>query len=258
MRFLSRLRAYGVDQGLIESLKPFLATPIRAERGTHIVVDGTPSGRLIFVEEGWLAVQNTLPDGRAVIGDIVLPGEIAGLHELAWVAASNDTVALTPLRGTVVPRSRLGHILETVPNAAGVLLTLMAMRSIAAGDRHAMTLRASGRERLIYLFLDLHARQTVAAPAEWIDMPLTQGHIADVVGLTNVHVSGLMKGLEAEGLLERRRGAIRLVDVPALRAAVGYRDRWSTADFSWTGALGARGDLFAGPRIVAGAIDQTG
>ncbi len=238
MEFLKRLQSWGIREETAAGLKKHLGQPIAVERGATLIEAGAASEFVYFVEEGWLVTQNGLSEGSTVITDAILPGEIAGLGELAWDQAFSDTMAVTPVRAIALSRARLSDILDTVPGVAGVILTLMTVRSTARSDRHAMTLRASARERLLYLFVELHARQTVRRPIDWISMPLTQSQLADLVGLTNVHVSNMMKQLEADGVLERRPSKLRLIDVPQLRMDIGFRDRWGFPDFSWTSAFG--------------------
>jgi len=54
-------------------------------------------------------------------------------------------------------------------------------------------------------------------------LPMTQEQLADALGMTPVHVNRTLKGLEAEGLIERTRRSVIIGDWKAL-ATVGDFD----------------------------------
>ena len=53
-------------------------------------------------------------------------------------------------------------------------------------------------------------------------MPLTQEHIGDALGLTNVHVSRMLRELREEGVLILKTGVLRLLDPGRLIEIAGY------------------------------------
>lgn len=242
MQFLQVLEARGISRTLQERIAGYLTSGVRVEKGGALFREGQATAGLYVVESGWLAQQIQLGDGTIVIADYALPGEIAGLNELAWATPASDLVALTPVEAWLLDRRRLDDLVLEVPEAGSLFLTLMAVRTTAAADRHTVTLRTSGRDRLLYLLLDLHARQSVTAPIEWTELPLTQQQLADTVGLTNVHVNSLLKQLESDGVIERGRGRVRLQGIEALRERLGYRERWLQVDLSWTSLLTGRAE----------------
>jgi CRP-like cAMP-binding protein len=54
-------------------------------------------------------------------------------------------------------------------------------------------------------------------------MPLTQETLADLLGLTSVHVNRTLQTLRREGLLELRSGVARLKDAESLTHLVDHR-----------------------------------
>ena len=57
------------------------------------------------------------------------------------------------------------------------------------------------------------------ASGDGFELPMTQEQLADATGLTPVHVNRVLKGLEADGLISRRRRHIQFVDWRALQDA---------------------------------------
>jgi len=50
-------------------------------------------------------------------------------------------------------------------------------------------------------------------------LPLTQEQISDIIGVTQMHVSRVLKELETDGLIERDRRMIRILDWTLLTSA---------------------------------------
>jgi CRP-like cAMP-binding protein len=85
--------------------------------------------------------------------------------------------------------------------------------------------RRDARTRTAHLLCEFAMRLEVAGLGEQFDyeLPMTQDQLADALGLTPVHVNRTLKALEAEGLIERTRRSVRIVNWKAL-ANVGDFD----------------------------------
>ncbi len=239
--FLDRLAAYGIDAEFLKGLESELGTPFAFDRERHLFREGTPTDEIFFLDEGWLASRDQLQDGSAFYRAVYLPGDIVGLSELAWTDASSDLVALTGGRARRLPRSGLDRLLIRVPRLASLMLTMSVVQQTAVADRHAQALKSDGRGRLLYFLVDLAERQSVLGLRDWLELPITQSHIAAAVGLSQVHVNVLLRGLEEEGVIERDRSRLRFADLAAVRAETGYRARWTNVDFDWLTSFGALG-----------------
>jgi DNA-binding GntR family transcriptional regulator len=63
---------------------------------------------------------------------------------------------------------------------------------------------------------------------------LSQVQIADIVGLTKIHVNRLLKELESDGLISRSgRRQLTLVDPQRLAALTGFVDRHADLATDW-------------------------
>ncbi len=231
--FIYRLAAYGIETAMLRDLEGALGRPTSFDKGTYLFREGAAGDTVFFVDHGWLTTQEFQEDGGAFFRSLYTPGDIAGLTELAWAPSSMDLVTLTAVTARRLARPELDGLLRRYPEFGSLVLTMSVVQQTAVSDRHAHALTSDGRGRLVYFLLDLHARQSIVSPRDWIDLPLTQGQIANAVGLSNVHVNVLLKALEEEGLVERGRGRLRFLDLAGLRAAVNYRERWTNVDFSW-------------------------
>jgi CRP-like cAMP-binding protein len=71
--------------------------------------------------------------------------------------------------------------------------------------------------------LELHKRLEFRGISKGltIPFPLKQADIADMLGLTPVHVSRTLEKLREEGLLETQKNALTILDYPAVFSLVG-------------------------------------
>ena len=58
------------------------------------------------------------------------------------------------------------------------------------------------------------------------DIPIRQTDLADAVGLGRSHVNASLAKLQEQGLVDLRRGGIRVLDVKGLRAAGQFNQHY--------------------------------
>jgi len=92
--------------------------------------------------------------------------------------------------------------------------------TIAIEREHAVSLgRRTASERLGHLFCELHLRQVLVGLAEGAtcDFPLTQSEVADLLGLSAVHVNRSLQDLRGRGLVGLRNRRLIIHELEALR-----------------------------------------
>jgi CRP-like cAMP-binding protein len=87
--------------------------------------------------------------------------------------------------------------------------------------------RRDARLRIAHFMSELHdrLRRVGLAHDDAFDCPLTQEQLADVLGLTPVHVNRVLQALRRQGLLRFNRPRITFPDLDRLHAEAGYADR---------------------------------
>lgn len=171
-------------------------------RQQHIARPGETRTAIYRVEEGWACRYSLLPDGRRQITALYLPGDFCEPQWLLSGKAELPVVALTGVRAMVVPlasiHSRPGDVVKRL---LGDMVQMMERQS-----RSIISLgRKSAVERVSELLCDLCKRLGGAQAGDSLcTIPLTQRDIADVVGLTPVHVNRVLQGLRQRGMVEIR------------------------------------------------------
>jgi CRP-like cAMP-binding protein len=171
-----------------------------------------------YLVAGWACRYRYLADGRRQLFDLVLPGDGVGVCLRPHPIAKASTAALTPVRlvdaGPLLQPEALDACRELVP----------ALQALADDDERrlldqVMRLgRLTALERIAHLLVDLHTRLDVIGHAEGdsFAFPLTQETLADIIGLSVVHVNRTLQELRRQGLVQVERGSARLLDRPAL------------------------------------------
>ena len=83
--------------------------------------------------------------------------------------------------------------------------------------------------RLAHLLCEFSARlrSSPAAQADGsYELPMTQEQLGDALGLTPVHVNRVLRALETDGLITRRKRQIGVVDWHKLRDAAEFNERY--------------------------------
>lgn len=171
-------------------------------RQQHIARPGETRTAIYRVEEGWACRYSLLPDGRRQITALYLPSDYCEPQWLLSGKAELPVMAMTGVRATVVP-------LATIHSKPGDGVKRLLGDMVQVLERQSRWIVSLGRknavERVSELLADLSARLGGAQGADGLcTIPLTQRDIADVVGLTPVHVNRVLQGMRQNGLVEIR------------------------------------------------------
>ena len=187
--------------------------------GRELVRETAPGGRAGLIVSGWACRQRLLPDGRRQIIDLLLPGDFIGLAPTGPLGET-WTVCLT--RVEVADAERLRQRLADAQggmDAVGRAFEAVARLEHLRLLDHVVRLgRQTAYERVGHLFLELHERCRAAGISDGgrFPLPLTQEVIADVLGLSVVHVNRVLQQLKGEALIELHGGRARIVDAALL------------------------------------------
>lgn len=219
---LARLHPLGDDDH--RALSRLLEERQWIAAGRGIAADGPATQNACALLEGWVCRCKDFRDGRRQIIALLTPGEIIGADEAG--SPRRTDFALRTLTRTQVawfPRARLREVLDDHPRIA------TAMRAAAAVEKAILRAwlvnlgQRTAIERLAFLFCEMSERLgDEKGAAQRFALPLTQQSLADVLGLTPVHVNRVLQRLRRDGLVEFHDGLLTIQDLSRTQALAGF------------------------------------
>src|SRR3712207_1055390 len=167
-----------------------LAGLIQVVRSVGAREDILPQGiepySLPLIVDGWACRSKLLEDGRRQIMTLYLPGDICEPFGVLPRFMDHSLSALTQVVLATVSLNAIQDAGRASPHIGEALWWDLLVAS-AIEREHIVSLgRRSATERLGHLLCELHLRLTMAGLADnsGYEMPLTQGELGDVLGLS--------------------------------------------------------------------------
>ncbi|WP_244421673.1 Crp/Fnr family transcriptional regulator [Allomesorhizobium alhagi] len=169
--------------------------------------------RIFIVKSGWGCLYRELHNGGRQIIDTPLRGDIIGVRAVdgpnyATLSAISE-LSLFEVPKRALDRAMLLHqaIGSTLTRAIARQNSILAEHLINAGRRNAIT-------RTAHLLLELEERLAAygLAARGRFDCPLTQQDLADILGLTAVHVSRTFGALRKADIASFKAGSVEIIN----------------------------------------------
>jgi CRP-like cAMP-binding protein len=199
--------------------------PVEA-RVDLILEDAVPTD-VHVVLSGFACRYKILPDGRRQIMALLIPGDACDLQVQILREMDHSIGALTPcviaeispdVIRDLASRPRLIQALwwSTLVDEAILREWLVSM-----GQRQA-------DQQLAHMLCELLVRlQTVGlACKDRFDLPFTQEELADVLGITTVHVNRVLQGLRHQGLIDLKGKTLTIPNVERLKDFADFNPKY--------------------------------
>jgi hypothetical protein len=182
-----------------------------------------PSTHLHLLLEGWAYRAHMLPDGARQITDIFVPGDFCRWAAPASWDTGQDIRACGRARFAVLRKDGAG------PERAALRRSWEWVRDAETRILHSRLVSLGRRDahaRVAHFISELHERlQRVGLVNGGVfTCPLTQEQLADVLGLTAVHINRVLQKLRAERLVLINRPHIYIPDLARLHEAAGFNE----------------------------------
>jgi CRP-like cAMP-binding protein len=202
----------------------FKSGELIAEAGTTFLTQGSSSAYVYTVLSGWGFRYKDLDDGRRQILNYVFPGELVGLQGAVLKEMEHSVQAMDDMLLCVFERRNLWKLYQKHPSLA-YDITWLAAREEQILEDHLLTVgRRSAKERLAYLLLHIfeRARRLGMTADNTFELPLTQQHVADTLGLSLVHTNKTLKRLYGDKLISWKRKTLKILDEEGLKEAAAW------------------------------------
>ena len=218
LRPLPQFREFEPEE--LSFVSRFKRGELAVERGATVLVEGSHSAHLYTVLSGWGFRYKLMSDGRRQILNYLLPGDLIGLQGSLMGEMQHSVEALSPMLLCVFEREHLHELYRNYPGLA-YDITWIASREEQMLDENLLSVgRRTALERAAYLiaFMGSRAATLGVEGNNPIQLPITQQHLADTLGLSLVHTNKTVRKLIDRSLVMWRDGGCEITDSRGLMA----------------------------------------
>ncbi len=197
------------------------------EPHTIITQEGDTDHRIFIIHSGWGCIHRDLPNGERQIIDTPLLSDMIGIRG-GDGPSSNSFSSITGLSVFEIPHHTLGRALNYKPVLGRILARAVARQNAIAVEHLINVGRRSALERAAHFMLELGERLAMfgASTSAGYECPLTQDELADVLGLTKIHINRTLRELRERDLLVFRNGHVEIVNRSKLVKLSGFDSQY--------------------------------
>jgi CRP-like cAMP-binding protein len=213
------------DKHLLKTLEN---NPIEVDAGTTLWETGDLAGRFGVLSQGWAYSCRYMEDGTRQILDIHIPGDVIGLGEYACHHRLNTVAMLTRGEICYFPHKHLQQVFEESSTLTSLFFTIAGQHQALITERLINMARRNAQQKLAHFLYETQQRmQRIGSYNEnRIELPLSQQLLADLLGISTVHISRTFAAFREQGLVFRHRRWVEIPDVPALACVAEFDGKY--------------------------------
>lgn len=190
-------------------------------RGQVICLLGEVVTHLHVFLEGTVEVSTEDADGDRAVCWYMGPGHWLGLISvLDGKPSPHNYLAHTDTSALLIPRPLFLDAMADDPKLARLCISILCKRARRLFGQQAADILLPLRARIARLLLMLHAQWGNAGPDDRdLGLKFSQDDFAAMLGVSRQSLNRELRALEAEGRISLAYARIRLLDIPALKAA---------------------------------------
>jgi CRP-like cAMP-binding protein len=187
--------------------------------GDPQIREGDPQRRTRLILQGWACGYRMLQDGRRQILGFFLPGDFCDLHISVLRRMDHSVLALNHVHYVALTMGDLELLTSRHPALLKAFWREMLVNASIQREWTVNLGQRSAIERLAHLLCEAYVRlravgMVLGNRCEW---PITQLELADMLGMTAVHVSRTLKQLRARNLIRLENRQLEILDFDELR-----------------------------------------
>lgn len=241
----------GEEQQAIRSL-PVMLEDLPAQH--DIAREGDRPTRCVLVGSGWLCRHKATDSGKRQILSLHITGDMPDLQSLLLHQMDHSLSTIAPSKVAFIRHDHLNELHRRNPELARKMWRETLVDAAAYREWLLGIGRRSAEEQMAHLFCEMLLRQHAIGLSEdhSCEMPLSQGDLADALGLSLVHVNRTLQSLRGTGFVSLARGRLTVHDWDGLQELSGFDATYLHLHDA------ARGDLGRTRRSAGGSAGRSG
>lgn len=175
---------------------------------------GSRRNRAYLIDDGWACTYKILRNGTRQIVDVGIPGDFIGARTLLFRSRDYSGSSLTRAVLYEISPRMLEATYQLSPKAGGALLWAISQDQSILSERLVDLGRRTALERVAHYILELEYRLGAigSSGGGHFVCPLSQTLLADVLGLTPIHLNRVMRELREQNLISYGEGRVTILD----------------------------------------------
>lgn len=239
-RLENSVKLRNVDVRLLEDL---CKNPRHMDSKKYILRGSDEISCFPVMMSGWAARYQILRNGGRQITRLMLPGDAYYFDYSPESSSYEEVVTLSPCKVAHVSYSGIERAIVASSSLSIAMRNYGCMENSILSSLVVNIGRRDALERMAYLICELHFRLGMiegSVEDDQFAFPLTQDDLADVLGLTPVHVNRKLQELRRSEIIILRAKKMQILDLPQLQKIAGFNpsylaqgpnaaDRWLAA-----------------------------
>lgn len=200
----------------------------RIDPRKSFILEDDSFGYVHIIRNGLACQYRMLPDGRRCIVALYVPGDIC---DLASPIPSNQSYGVRTLSACEVVRVRRNALNDVKKSRSTIrhALEWMSLIDTAILSEWLVSSRCrTAEQQIAHLFCEwlVRLRTVNLVVDDSYHLPITQGDLSDITGLSNVHVNRVIQKLRSEKLIVLREKRLRILSVKALMKIADFEPNY--------------------------------
>ena len=193
-------------------------------KGEDLVREGSRPTSSTLLIQGFAARYKITQGGSRQITALHVAGDFVDLHAFLLKTMDHGIVALSPCRVVSAEHGQLTQITEDSPHLA----RLLWLDTLVHGSIHRAWIVAMGRRskasHLAHIVCELYVRLQITGNVDGqsFHLPLSQAEMADVMGLSLVHMNRVIQEMRRNGLISWTNQTVTILDWERLRTLAEF------------------------------------
>ncbi len=192
----------------------------------YIIRQESPSTHSCLLISGFAFREKIIVNGSRSISSIHMRGDVVNLQNSLVGVANHSVQALSPCTVGLIPREAVAELAFAFPNIGMALWYDTLVQASMFREWIASIARRNSRARIAHLLCEFGVRLEAAGLGSKLNyqLPMSQEHLGDCVGLTPVHVNRTLKDLEASGDITRSKREVAIADWAKISRTADFKE----------------------------------
>lgn len=190
-------------------------------KGDIIFIEGARGDGLHVIDDGFIAIRKSTPNGDELTIRILGPGETFGEQALLTTDGRRTATAsaLTRASTRVLDRARFVELRRSSPQLADQMIEWLSASMHRVSNQLIDALFAPADQRVLRRLVELVP--LFDDGNELVTVRVTQEELASMAGVRRQTVNTVLRDAQDAGLVRLRRGVVDVVDRPGLTDRAG-------------------------------------